>query len=192
MLPSQPKYYSQGWSFLIHPEPDAGVKHIDDYVCDFDTTWDTQAGIGDVITFDSQGKKVIMKRENFTFLGDTLKIMLSNGKMVEVEKSKTIWGLYDAAGDRLGTFTLERRFIEQSDFEMYNNRTFLISFNELYFISTTKMKGGWGINPYRFKDDFKIYVKQLHNPIDVIVVKNMRRSFENMEFNYIALGTCVN
>jgi hypothetical protein len=192
MLPSQPKYYSQGWSFLIHPLADVGVRYVGDYSYDSDQTWDTQLGIGDVITFDSFGKKIIMKRENFSFLGETLKAMLSNGKVVEIEKSKTEWGFYDEKGARLGRFIIERRFVEQCDFEMSNDKAFLISFNELYFISTTKVKGGWGMNPYRFDDNFNIHVKQLHKPVDVAVVKNMRKSFENMEFNYIALGTCVN
>jgi hypothetical protein len=192
ILPSQPKYYSEGWSFLIHTICDAGVRYVEDYSYDPNQTWDTNVGIGDIIECETHGKKIFIRRESFTFLGDTLKTRLSNGKIAEIEKSKTIWGFYDELENRLGTLTLERRFVEQSDFKTSSDTVFLISFNELYFISTTKVKGGWGINPYRFDDDFKIYVKQLHNPVDVNVVKNMRRSFENMEFNYIALGTCVN
>jgi hypothetical protein len=94
-------------------------------------------------------------------------------------------------GKRLGSFKIERRFVNQNDFTNDKKKAMLISFNELYFIATPSAKGGWGINPYKFSDNMYINVKQLHKPVSSKVVRNMRSALEQMEFNYIALGTCV-
>ncbi|MCK4650864.1 hypothetical protein KAT08_01690 [Candidatus Babeliales bacterium] len=192
LLPSQPKYYAQGWNFLIHPSSLAGVSYfnLDGSLLESDKV-DEKDGIGDIIEFNVDSKKIVMKRESFKFIGDTLRSKLSIGKIAQIEKSETVWGIYDWNGKKLGKFTIERRFVGQDDFEYKDDRVILISFNELYFISTTINKGGWGINPYRFDKKLKIFVKQLHNPIKSCVSQNMRKAFEQLEFNYIALGTCI-
>jgi hypothetical protein len=250
-LPSQPKYYTNDWEFLIHgvknrsypstsgqspfaqderdfnkfsskkpfalSEPEASRTGANERLNDY--------GIGDVIEFDN----VTMIRESVELTGEKFKARIATGETIELEKSITTWGIYandgnrsypsisqqdaslrtnglqntvrpecSAAGTksngcerRLGQFIIERRFINQDDFEVKKGRSFLISFNELYFITAPANKGGWGINPYKFSDKFNIHVKQLHNSVSARVARNMRNACDQMEFNYIALGTCV-
>ncbi|MFC1894551.1 hypothetical protein ACFLYH_01225 [Candidatus Dependentiae bacterium] len=173
LLPTQPKYYSEGWDWLIKGQDDDGI--------------------GDEIIFNLDNKKVIMKRKSFKLLGNKFKARVASGDIIDIDQSETIWETYDSTNNRkIGEFKIERRFAGQSDFTNDKKKAIVISFNELYFIATPEAKGGWGTNPYKFPDYMYFYVKQLHKPVSVKVVRNLRSACEQMEFNYIALGTCIN
>ena len=237
LLPSQPKYYSEGWDWLIKggavredPSTSSQLRHVGATASATAAGFDGQAGrtaggtfetseeygIGDEIEFDfsdsspvrpdpstrlgcadvskgkSEFKKIIMKRESFKPSGQKFQARIVTGQMIDIQRSETVWGIYDLKlGKRLGSFKIERRFANQNDFTNDKKKAMLISFNELYFIAAPPSKGGWGINPYKFFDNMFINVKQLHKPVSSKIVRNMRSAFEQMEFNYIALGTCV-
>ncbi len=189
ILPSQPKYYSQDWDWLV-----VGGERNADPRKDIESE---NCGICDEIFFDLD-KKIIMKRVSFDETTQNFQAQLATGQTITIPKSITTWNFYQADKEGkiinqkpLGTFTIERRFTEQNDFELQQNKTLLISFNELYFITSPANKGGWGINPFKFDDKLQIYVKQLRAPVSCPVTRNMRKAANQMEFSYIALGTCV-
>ena len=68
-------------------------------------------------------------------------------------------------------------------------REYLISFNELYFI-TAAGKSGWGIDPRKFAPNIRMHVKQLRRPVGREVMANMR-TMNAADFYYIKLGTSV-
>ncbi|MFA5075236.1 MAG: hypothetical protein WC436_03990 [Candidatus Babeliales bacterium] len=193
ILPSQPKYYTDKWDWLVV----GGMRNADPSKDIKTDNW----GKGDQIIFnfdDKSKQKIIMQRESFQELDQTIQTRISTGKIIIIPKSVTTWKLFFADNNgkitnqkSIGTFTIERRFVEQNDFEIQNNKTILISFNELYFITAPVGRGGWGINPLKFDDNLQIYVKQLKNHVNAGMTRNMRRAFDQLEFNYIALGTCV-
>ncbi|MCF7799775.1 hypothetical protein K9L05_04225 [Candidatus Babeliales bacterium] len=193
ILPSQPKYYTDKWDWLVV----GGTRNADPEKDMKSDNW----GKDDQIIFNFEDKnkqKIIMQRESFQEFEQTIQTRISTGKIIDIPKSTTTWKFYFADNSGkitnqkpIGSFTIERRFAEQGDFEIQNNKTLLISFNELYFITVPVGRGGWGINPLKFDDNLQIYVKQLKNPVDANITRNMRRAFDQLEFNYIALGTCV-
>ncbi|MBD3231119.1 hypothetical protein GF322_00495 [Candidatus Dependentiae bacterium] len=201
ILPSQPKYYSEGWNWLICGQDENGIG--DEIAFDFDELKEIEdkqlkflnAGddVVDKTTKSLPGRKVVLKRESFKLLGEKFKARIATGELIELDKSITVWGIYNkSTNEKLGTFTIERRFVKQDDLVPQKNKAHLISFNELYFICAPTTRGGWGINPYKFKDVMYFHVKQLHKHVTSNVMKNMRKTLEDMEFNYIALGTCIN
>ena len=169
MFPSQVKYYSEGWEYLIRGAGPDG-------------------GIGDTITFGGN-PYVIMRRLSYKESGRFETGELSDGKKLTLPKSETVWELRDGGGEYLGRFVLERRFVTQADFKVRSNQALLISFNELYYI-TAAGSGGWGIDAREFPNGVQMYVKQLRQPIDKTVMTNMREMSE-ADFYYIKLGTSV-
>jgi len=67
----------------------------------------------------------------------------------------------------------------------------MISFNELYFVTSPNPQKTWGIDPKKFPDDFIIVAKQLRSPITKDMMVNMRNA-ELKPFSFIALGTEIN
>ncbi len=148
MLPSQSIYYSEGWEYLI------------------------RGSIGDRITFNNKNK-IIMTRSSFKKIGKPINIKLSSKKNFNLTKSITIWNIKNKNGHKLGRFILERRLVKQKDFNPNDKQTFLMSFNELNFITTLE-KNNWGIKPKLFSPSIKIYVKQLRNPITYEMLNNIQ------------------
>lgn len=169
MFPSQKKYYSEGWEYLIRG---AGKNE----------------GVGDTIQFSGQ-PGVTMRRLSYREFGRFETGELSDGKKLTLPKSETVWELRDSAGERLGQFTLERRFVTQADFRVRSNQALLISFNELYYITATG-SSGWGIDPRKFPGNTQMYVKQLRRPVERPALVHMRETNE-ANFYYIKLGTSV-
>lgn len=174
-LPSQPKYYADDWQFIVRGNTPDG-------------------GIGDSIIFKFPDNPIIMERTSFKLHGITFKARLATGDIIELPQSTTTWALYDIHRNKLGEYVLERRFCEQTDFVADENKTLLMSFNELYFIALPAFLNGWNIDPSRFNQDLSIVVKQLRKPVTKQNIVNMRIStlLNATDFRFIALGTCIN
>jgi hypothetical protein len=175
-LPSQPKYYANDWAFLIKGQ---GIDN----------------GIGDQIIFTTaEGKNITMTRTGYQETGNTFKARMANGDIIELPHSISTWTFTDSDNKKLGDYVLDRRLCEQTDFEYAANKTLVMSFNELYFVSLPAVLNGWGIDPSRFSDKLSIIVKQLRKPVNKQMVVNMRIAslLNNTDFHFIALGTCIN
>jgi hypothetical protein len=163
MLPTQPKYYSDGWEWFIN---------------------------GDEATFSCGKKKLRMKRAGYKKIGGSFSLTLSNDKKVKIDKSITTWHLLDGK-KKLGEIVFERRLTDQKDFKVKKKQAILLSSNELYFIAAPKESDGWGIDPRKFDEKIKIYIKQLQKPVNKAIVCNMRYEIKQEEFAFISLGSCV-
>jgi len=174
-LPSQPKYYTNDWQFIMQGSSPDG-------------------GIGDKIIFTLPERTITMIRTSYTEPGTTFKARLAAGDVIEIPHSTTSWTLFDQDGKQLGVYTLERRFCQQSDFDYEPNKTLIMSFNELYYIALPEQFGGWGINSSRFDPRLSIVVKQLEKPVSKQMADNMRLAalLNTSDFHFIALGTCIN
>lgn len=168
ILPSQPKYYSEGWDWLVKPD-----------------------GLGDEVTFTAADKNIYMKRTNYTENG-TFKARLVTDVIADIPNSITEWTIYAKdTNKQLGIFTISRRFCTQKDFFINAQRAMVTSFNELYFLVSPNPQKSWGINPELFDSEYQIYVKQLREPVTLEEMFNMRRT-EQSDFSFIALGTEIN
>ncbi|MBY0353172.1 hypothetical protein K2W90_02295 [Candidatus Babeliales bacterium] len=174
-LPSQPKYYTNEWEWLIKGEGSDG-------------------GIGDCLTIDSGEQKITLRRSLYKPLGSFFKARLADGQIIALEKSFTTWDIFDEQNNKLGTYSLERRFAEQADFIAHKAKALVISFNELYFISLPDCLNGWGIEPHKFSQNLTLFVKQLHEPVGKQEVCAMRMAslINASDFRFLALGTCIN
>lgn len=170
ILPSQEKFYAPDWEWF--------VKNSND-----------QNGIGDTIIFQDQG--VILKRSSYEEYG-TFEAKLSTGKTQNVPKSLTVWEVLDMDHDNkcLGTVEIERRFCNEQDFVSNRERALLVSFNELFYITTADKDDCWGLNLSKFDLNLKLFVKQLHKPITKQVVLNMNNAdSEDHKFQFCKLGS---
>lgn len=174
-LPSQPKYYADEWSWIISG---AGI----------------DSGIGDKIIFNNAGKKIIMERVDFQVDGTTFDARIATGQIITLPHSISTWNILDEKGSKLGTYILDRRFVSQDDFIPRDKTTFLMSFNELFYITLPDFMGGWGIEPSKFQEGLEIVVKQLHRPVTKQMLYNMRMAnlLNTSDFKFISLGTCIN
>ncbi len=171
MLPSQPKYYSEGWDWLVR-----GVG-ID-------------GGINDELTITTNGKQLLLKRVSYQETG-SFKANLSTKEAKDIPQSVTVWDVCDQiSGEKLGEITFDRRFCNQADFTTKLGQNLLISFNELFFI-TTQEEDSWGINPRQFPKDFTLFVKQLRRPVSKDIACHLRQA-ENSSLSFIKLGSCIN
>jgi len=73
---------------------------------------------------------------------------------------------------------------------MHKDKEFLISFNELYYLTEANPAKNWGVDIDQLPDDFEIYIKQLRRKIGKKEMLNMR-SASAAPFTYIALGSQV-
>lgn len=164
-LPSQLDYYFDTWHWLV------------------------DEGDEDEIIF--QQDNLIMKKEVFEQDSNSFTIKLSTGRKKTFKQSVTVWNVYCAKTDKkLGKYKFERRLANQDDFKNAKNKSLLISFNELYFITIPQEAGGWGIDPYKLDINLNLHVKQLHYNISTQVLRNMRDAFD-LDYDYLALGSCV-
>ncbi|MCK4650863.1 hypothetical protein KAT08_01685 [Candidatus Babeliales bacterium] len=163
-LPSQERFYVQDWQWLAVGN-------------------DVRGGIGDEIEFVFDDKIILLKRVEYKILGRMFPI-LSTGGMVELPESRTIWNVYDVASENknkfLGKIIFERRFCEQSDFVSGPDKVVLMSTTEMISSIDIEESGGWGIDPYKFDENFEIFVKQLRKPISTSVLCNIRFACENL------------
>lgn len=173
-LPTQPKYYADQWDWLIK-----NSQSID-------------GGIEDKIIFNEFN--VVMKRTYYHETGEVFSMPLSNGTYAHLAQSITQWTLLDFEENILGTVTFQRRPMCQKDFELQENKTFLMSFNELYFVALPQNLGGWGIEPAHLPQGFTMVIKQLRKPVTKTMIGAMRNAslLNASDLKFIDLGTCVN
>jgi len=175
-LSTQPEYYSEDWKVLVEAD------HVD--------------------TIKVPKTNLVMKKISHKKTGETLVAELSKGEKEKIKSSVTKWDLVDKSNKKIGRVTFERRFVHQEDFVSRGDLPgvarrakpgcLLISFNEIYFISAPISQNGWGINPAKFPDNIKFFVKQLRNPVDKKILLNYRYNTTQRKLHYIHLGTCVN
>ncbi|MFA6527136.1 MAG: hypothetical protein WCT20_01800 [Candidatus Babeliales bacterium] len=168
ILPTQPRYYSEGWAWLVR-----------------------DGGIGDEIIFTFQDRTIVARRTSCTKHG-FFSAKLSIGEWGDVPSSVTTWTLSDKKSrKRLGTWVIHRRCATQADFVADDSRSLVISFNELYFVATQNPIKSWGINPALFDDHFTMHVKQLRHSVTKEMIKNMAEA-DASAFSFIALGSEIN
>lgn len=167
LLPSQERYYAEGWDWLIRNQQANG-------------------GIGDQIEFCPPAQRLTLTRTSFTE-GDAFNAKLSTGKTVTLKKSITVWTVTDGNKNNvLGTIIMDRRFTNQHDFVYKPNATIVMSYDELIYAVAPELLDGWGINPDLLEDQQNIVVKQLRKPMTKSMLKNMRiataLNFTNVKF----------
>lgn len=153
-LPTQVRYYSEGWLWLVKGAGDDG-------------------GLGDSVSLSFEKRHLVMKRESYTE-GDKFSVKGSNNQILDLKKSVTVWKVYDTKNNLLGTITFERRLVDQNDFVASANKAILFSYDEAVCVSSPDMLNGWGIDPTKLPDDIIIYIKQLRKPLTKDVLCNMR------------------
>ncbi len=153
IYPTQDRYYSEGWNFLVHSDAKNG-------------------GIGDRIQFTTGVKNVTMIRVYFK-KGKYLATVNWKGKKIKINQSVTVWEIRDKNDKKVGQFVLERRFANQNDFRYNKKKVLFMSLPELYFICTLH-SNNWGVKPKLFDPRLKLYIKQLRKPIDKKILLNIQ------------------
>lgn len=161
-IPRQKKFYSKGWRFLLQGE------------------------IGDQITYPLKESHLILKRVSYektgTFTVGEKRLQRLTTQWAVFKPNKTI---------PCGTITFERRTLKQEDFLLAKNKIPLMSFNELYFI-TTAGDCSWGIDLQKLPSNLKIFTKQLKRPMTKNMLINMQKidSYDN-NIEFIQLGSSI-
>lgn len=171
MLPSQPAYYAQHWDWFVKK---GNVKD--------------QNNRGDRLKFTFDDADVYMERTAYRQKGH-FSFTRKSGKVCNIPRSRTQWSVYKN-DQRVGTVTFERRYCTQKDFEPNLKKQLLISFNELYYITSINEDDHWKIYPSKFKKNIKLVVKQLRRPLTKAELCNMVTTDE-LPFSFIRLGTCA-
>lgn len=148
-LPTQTRFYSEGWDFLI------------------------KGLIGDEIRFGHDCNQIIMRRAMHQELG-RFQTKLSNGTLQELAHTHTTWNIVDKNEQTLGSVILERRLTTQSDFVSHSNRALIMSYDEATYVAMPDSLNGWGIDVTQFDDSFTLFVKQLRAPIGKAELCNLR------------------
>jgi hypothetical protein len=149
IYPTQTRYYSEGWEYLA------------------------KGKVGDVIDYNDGNQQITLRRSYYKESGYVVRNKKVYDQVIDIPKSVTIWDIHNQKGQKLGQYKLLRRFVEQDDFKYNPNSVFLISFNELYFISTS-YRYNWGINPRLFDKQIRLHVKQLRNPLNFDILQNIK------------------
>ncbi|MBE7438035.1 MAG: hypothetical protein HS115_06215 [Spirochaetales bacterium] len=160
-LPTQTKYYAEGWQFLLRGSAADG-------------------GLGDEIDLG----KILLRRSAFR-AGPAFKLGEHS-----IPASETRWDILQSCVRGhcpAGQIRLDRRPVVQADFS--GDRTYLISFNELYYVAAAD-SDGWGIDPEKFPDSIRMLVKQLRRPLGKRELTALRATRDS-NFSYIKLGTSV-
>jgi hypothetical protein len=211
-LPTQPKYYTRDWEWLVKGIGDDG-------------------GLGDEIIFflRDEKKKIIMRRAYFKE-GDSFVSRLAEGEQITIRKSVTKWEIYEEPLTAeaycystldgkpavapvaqveesgigaffkkvwnnvtsffrrpLGVITFDRRLVKQDDFTDAPNKVVLMSFNEIFYIALKD----WGVDPEKIDPKLHIQCKQLGYMLTKKDLVNVSEAFKT-DFHFIRLGSCVN
>jgi hypothetical protein len=169
-LPTQARYYSDGWDFLIR-----GAQSV---------------GIDDEIRFGGLHNNVFMKRTTYAE-GESFSIKLSNNTIADIKKSVTTWQVCDVNNNILGAVTFERRLVHQNDFIPQPNRTLLISYNELTYAAIPASITGWDIDVAALPNNFEIMVKQLRRPVakDMVCALRLTSLVNFTDNKFIGFGS---
>jgi hypothetical protein len=169
ILPTQPAYYAEHWWWLVKRSS-------------------KNPGIGDCLRFTFNDKSIVMKRSGYSEKG-SFTCRTKRGAKRSIPQSITQWTVYED-NQKVGTVTFDRRFCKQKDFLPDKSKQLLISFNELYYITSTEEPDSWNINPLKFKPAIKLQVKQLRKPLNKQVLCNMVQA-DQLPFSFIRLGSCA-
>lgn len=148
-LPSQARYYANGWEWLLSG-------NVDDEI------------IG---LFGDQELKLVRTAqiEGETFLAKAAK------QYVPLKKFNTTWTVYAAETDKeLGTIEFDRRFVQKSDLDIDPKYEFLMSYDEFIYLGLPSLLDGWGIAPSAIDAAFTCQIKQLRKPLDRDSLNNLR------------------
>jgi len=172
-LPTQRRYYSlNDWEWLVK----SNSKNY---------------GLGDKIQINFEDKKIDLIRKRHKKNGYA-SLLLSNNKRYRFEKTVTDWEVYNHNDNSyLGVVTIYRRPCEQSDFFTNDKRVILMAINELRYAFLSKELNGWGIRTDYLRNDFKVYVKQLHNPVDIDMLNNIK-NFDESNLDFIYMRSQIN
>ncbi len=152
--PTQDRYYSPGWEFLVASKA-------------------ANKGIGDEIICGVECNNVKLVR-NTIIERDYFYAKLSNDKIAKIRKSTTQWNIVDEDGNILGAFTFKRCPLEQDDLVYDANKVFVASYDEMICLAQPEMIDGWGTNPSLLDDRFTMIVKQFRKPIGKSFLQNLR------------------
>lgn len=170
-LPTQPKYYTNDWEYLLI------------------------GSIGDKITVPLNDRTITMERIEFTRPGTTFKARVNTGTILELQHSTTIWRIVDEDGHDIGSYRFERRFCNQDDFKVTDKETLLMSLNELaYAVLPDVLPEHWDVDITKLPQDLAIVIKQLDKPVTRDMMINMRIAtlLNASDLKYISLGSCIN
>lgn len=172
MLPSQPKYYVDEWSWFIQGDGE-------------------NKGMGDVISFDTEG--VQLRRSHYQLMPGRFQVTLADGSVKRLRKSVTTWTVEEIkTGKLLGTVVFERRLCGQDDFKQTSSQRLLMSFNELYYVCTANKEDSWGINLSKLSKELVIEVKQARHALTLDQMQRLHEIDGSDDFQFIKLGTCIN
>ena len=170
-LPTQPKYYTNDWEYLLI------------------------GNIGDKITVPLDERTITMERYAFDLPGTTFKARVNSGNILELQHSTTIWRIVDEDGNDIGSYRFERRFCNQDDFKVGDKETLLMSLNELaYAVLPDVLPEYWDVDITKLPQDMNIIIKQLDKPVTRDMMINMRIAtlLNASDLKYISLGSCIN
>lgn len=148
-LPSQARYYANGWEWLIAGNPQDEI-------------------IGN---FGADELKLVRTKqvEGETFIAKT------GGQFAPLKKYSTTWTVYKAESEeKLGSIIIERRFVQQSDLALDTEHVFLMSYDEFIYLGLPSILDGWGITPNALDENFLCYIKQLRKPLTKHSLNNLR------------------
>lgn len=166
-LPTQVRYYSEGWNYLINDD-----------------------SVDNEIRFGPACKSIKMKCVS-NVAGEAFSVKLSTGNVISIKKAVITWNIYDSDNKHIGQVVIERRPATQSDFDTPENKSLIMSYDEMLFIAEPDILNGWGIDPKLLSDGFNMNVKQLRNPITKNMLCNIRiASLLNFsDFKFINLAS---
>lgn len=148
-LPSQTRYYSNGWEWLI-----SGT--INDEIIGMFGSRELRL----VRTSQIEGEPFMAKAAN---------------QVVTLRKFTTTWTVYDAEeSTQLGTVILDRRFVQKNDIIPDSENVFLMSYDEFIYLGLPASLDGWGITPNSVDSNFTCYIKQLRKPFNRDNLNNLR------------------
>lgn len=174
LLPSQPRYYAEGWDYLAR----GGA--IGDEI---DLAFAPERELA------MPARRLVLRRAAHR-AGPSFRARLHTGAIEEIPGGTTVWDVLERSGRRLGRVVFERRFCRQDDFTPRPGREIVMSFNELYFVTTSDAEKGWGIDPDRFAPGLRLAVKQLRRPVTAAMMRRMREA-DRSPFRFLTLGSEV-
>lgn len=149
-LPTQERYFSEGWEFLISPN-----------------------SLENEIRFGPSCNSIKMKCIGYE-VGEPFYSKLSDNNILSLKKSAIVWNVYDRDNKPIGHVNIIRRPITQSDFIKHPQISLLMSYDELTYVALPDILSGWGIDPTILDNELTIHVKQLRKPISKNILCNIR------------------
>ncbi len=140
-LPTQARFYSEGWEFLISP-----------------------GALNSEIRFGPSCNSIKMKCVDYC-VDDKFHYKLSNNQILSVDKGVITWFVYDRNNNHIGHVIINRRPVTQQDLADCQGKVFVMSYDELTCLAAPELLHGWGIDPTQFPDNIKFYVKQIRKPV---------------------------